>query len=131
MELTSISPPPGGTWPATLGGRGAAAAGRRMLVAVVAIALAALLGSCAAPHYDDPVKVMASRQSDPTWRIAATKQAAVESPNDPKRISALNDIAWDHRGNPDELRILAIDQLIAMDEKDFVEKLERRIVLIP
>ncbi len=89
------------------------------------------LVACAAAHYDDPVKTMSSRASDPSWRIAAAKQAAAEHSSDPKFVAALNDIAWDHRGNPDELRIFAIDQLIAMDEKDFVDKLERRIVLIP
>ena len=89
-----------------------------------------LLSACSTPQYADPVAVMMDRTKQPTWRMDAAKQAEAKMPRDPRRLAALERLVWDE-GHPDELRIYAIDQLIAMDEKDFLDKLDRRIVLIP
>lgn len=89
-----------------------------------------LLVGCAARVSTDPLKDMTDRELASNWRLDAARQAEVEFPNDPRRYEALHKLVWD-RGHTADLRIYAIDQLVEMDEKDFLEKLDRRIVLIP
>lgn len=89
-----------------------------------------MLAGCAAPRFDDPIKVMTDKYAAINWRIAAAEQAEAQFANDPRRLAALNSLLWD-TGHPDALRIYAIDQLIAIDENDLRQKLDRRIVLIP
>ncbi|MEX2217093.1 MAG: hypothetical protein WD768_23475 [Phycisphaeraceae bacterium] len=96
----------------------------------VTLSLLLLLSACATPEYDDPVAAMMDRRKQPEWRLGAAKQAEAKAADDPKRLAAMDRLVWDE-GHPDELRIYAIDQLIARDEKDFLDKLDRRIVLIP
>ena len=87
------------------------------------------LGACAARNFDAPMAVMLDRGEDPGWRLAAAKQAAEKWPDSPKRIKALNKMAWS-RAHPTVLRIYAIDQLVERDEEQFVRDLNKRIVLM-
>ena len=100
------------------------------LLRMILIALLASLASCSARVAVDPIRDMTDPNLAANWRMDAALQAEREFPSDPKRIEALHKIAWGER-QTNELRIYAIDQLIAINEKDFREKLDRRIVLIP
>ncbi len=95
-----------------------------LIVAVVSMA------ACSARVSTDPIADMTNREMSLNWRLDAAEQAKREMPNDTRRWVALDRIAWGE-GQPNELRIHAIDELIGQDERDFCEKLDRRIVLIP
>lgn len=97
---------------------------------ILIAAIVASLAACSARVAVDPIKDMTDPNLAGNWRMEAALQAEREFPGDPKRIEALHKIAWGERQTT-ELRIYAIDQLIAINEKDFREKLDRRIVLIP
>jgi len=103
---------------------------RAVLCLFVIIITTQLLTGCTARVSTDPIKDMNNLELSANWRLDAARQAEREVPNDPRRYAALHKLVWDKQ-NTEELRIYAIDQLVQMDEKDFIEKLDRRIVLIP
>jgi len=86
------------------------------------------LCACVPKSYDDPLGKMLDRSEDPARRMVAAQQAKSELGNDPKRVKALEELAWTIR-HPAALRIFAIDELIALDETKFRKDLETRIVL--
>lgn len=77
----------------------------------------------------DPIAVMLQKEESPNIRLAAAKQAAAQTPDDPKHIAALQTLVWAY-GHPQELRQHAIDQLIAHDETGFRQQMHRRIVQV-
>jgi hypothetical protein len=90
--------------------------------------LASALCSCATRTFQDPIPVMTSHRNDPAMRLAAVQQAATQCAQDPQYDKALDDLAWGV-GQPEELRLAAMDELIRRDEAGFRKVLARRIVL--
>jgi len=97
---------------------------------IVMAVMPLLLTGCAARVSTDPIKDMNNRELAANWRLDAARQAERELRDDPRRYEALHKMVWEVV-NTEELRIYAVDQLVQMDEKDFITKLDRRIVLIP
>jgi hypothetical protein len=98
---------------------------RYMLLSLIC----AVIAACTPTVMDDPIATMLERGEDPAVRMRAAHQAAAEYRTDPRRIEALHKIAWSNR-HPAALRIYAVDELIALDEQDFLNHLNRRIVLL-
>ena len=84
--------------------------------------------ACAPRTFQDPIPVMLSRQNDPSKRLEAAEQATKEFRDDPRYAKALDELAWGI-GQPENLRLAAMDALIARDEAEFQRVLARRIVL--
>jgi len=96
----------------------------------IAIILACLaLAACAPKAVDDPFTLMTSKSARRDAREAAVKQAEREYPRDPRRVAALQKIAFE-AGYEDSLRRYAIDELVKIDEADFQRVLAKRIMLI-
>jgi hypothetical protein len=103
---------------------------RMMLKRCLLLSLIALSTFACTPQViDDPIAKMLERGEDPAVRIRAANQAAAEYRTDPRHIEALHKMAWSNR-HPTALRIHAVDQLVAIDEQDFLNHLNRRIVLL-
>jgi len=95
----------------------------------VSLVLIVLLTSCAAPVYEDPIGVIGNREMELSRRRSAIEQAHERFYDDPRRIEALNRIIWE-RGHSNQLRILAIDELLEYDEADFKAKAAKRMSLL-
>lgn len=95
------------------------------------LAVGVVAAGCAAPTPDDHLRILAQRDAPGDRRLAALEAlgplrdwpAAEDAPR------LLGDIAWSDR-TPDDLRIAAIDRLLAADEARFRTELRSRITLV-
>ena len=102
----------------------------RRAAMLLSLSLAAsLLHGCAPKTYDDPIAVMDASGADIDKRTEAAAQAERQSPTDPRRIEALNNILW-HRNYSRTEQIYAVGQLIKYDEANFRTNIRKRINLI-
>ncbi len=103
-------------------------AGRVVCVAGAAL-IVLLIGSCGPKRVPDPIATMADPTQSLSMRMRAARQAAEDGPDDPRRIATLRELVWKW-GQPAEMRILAIEQLIAHDPGEARAFLNRRLPII-
>ena len=85
---------------------------------------------CTSTHVlEDPIATMTDREAWFEKRRDAMTQARREMPNDPRRITALEQILW-QPGYPAWQRREAVEDLVEHDASAFRHSLARRIVLL-
>jgi hypothetical protein len=89
----------------------------------------ALAGCAGSRVYEDPVPVMVNRQAELDDRKSAMTQAEQRFADDPRRIKNLYRLVFEP-GQPSELRLLAVDQLVKHDEAGFRTAIARDITRI-
>ena len=99
----------------------------RCILHILAVCLCWLSG-CATGPVEDPLAVMLDRSLDPSRRLAAAEQLGpINSTHNPKQVtSTLHNVLWSD-GEPTDLRLLAMDRLIAYDADAFWQIALRRI----
>ena len=91
-------------------------------------AMLVCLTGCATAPVADPLAVMLDRSRDPVRRLAAAEQMGpIDDAPDPRVLAVtLHNVLWSD-GEPTDLRLLAMDRLIAYDPDAFWLIAERRI----